>query len=74
LTNRPPLLVTRLLKDFEDILLPYRFFRVHNSHLVNLRYIRKFVRGDGGQVYLENGDIVDVSRRRKEEFLKLFHQ
>ena len=74
LTNRPPLLVTRLLKDFEDLLLPYRFFRVHNSHLVNLRYIRKFVRGDGGQVYLENGDIVDVSRRRKEEFLKLFHQ
>lgn len=74
LTNRPPLLVTRLLKDFEDILLPYRFFRVHNSHLVNLRYIRKFVRGDGGQVHLENGDVVDVSRRRKEEFLKLFHQ
>ena len=74
LINRPPLLVTRLLKDFEDILLPYHFFRVHNSHLVNLRYIRKFVRGDGGQVYLENGDVVDVSRRRKEEFLKLFHQ
>ena len=66
--------MTRLLKDFEDLLLPYRFFHVHNSHLVNLRYIRKFVRGDGGQVYLENGDIVDVSRRRKEEFLKLFHQ
>lgn len=74
LVNRPPLLVTRLLKDFEDVLFPYRFFRVHNSHLVNLRYIRKFVRGDGGQVHLENGDIVDVSRRRKEEFLKLFHQ
>jgi two-component system LytT family response regulator len=74
LTNRPPLLVTRLLKDFEDLLLPYRFFRIHNSHLVNLRYIRKFVRGDGGQVYMDNGDIVDVSRRRKDEFLKLFSQ
>lgn len=72
--NRPPLLVTRLLKDFEDLLLPYRFFRVHNSHLINLRFIRKFVRGDGGQVYMENGDIVDVSRRRKDEFLRLFHQ
>ena len=74
LVNRTPLLVTRLLKDFEEILAPYRFFRVHNSHLVNLRYIRKFVRGDGGQVYMDNGDVVDVSRRRKDEFLKLFQQ
>jgi two-component system LytT family response regulator len=74
LHNRPPILVTRLLKDFEDILGPYKFFRVHNSHLINLRYVRKFVRGDGGQVIMENGDIVDVSRRRREEFLKLFQQ
>jgi two-component system, LytTR family, response regulator len=72
LTHGTPLLVTRLLKDFEDILTPYRFFRVHNSHLVNLRYIRKFVRWEGGRVIMENGDVVDVSRRRREEFLKLF--
>jgi two-component system LytT family response regulator len=72
LVNGHTILVTRLLKDFEEMLASYRFFRVHNSHLVNLRYIRKFVRGDGGQVVMENGDIIDVSRRRKEEFLKLF--
>ena len=73
LLNRQPLLVTRLLKDFEDILLPYRFFRVHNSHLVNLQYINKYIRGEGGQVVMENGDVVDVSRRKKDEFLSLFH-
>jgi two-component system LytT family response regulator len=72
--NGQMLLVTRLLKDFEEILLPYRFFRVHNSHLINLRYIRKFVRGDGGQVIMDNGDIINISRRRREEFLNLFHQ
>jgi two-component system, LytTR family, response regulator len=67
-------LVTRLLKDFEELLAPYRFFRVHNSHMVNLRYIRKFSRSEGGQVVMENGDVVDVSRRRREEFLKYLQQ
>ena len=65
------ILVTKLLKDFEEILLPYRFFRIHNSHLINLNYIKKYIRGDGGQVILENNETIDVSRRKKEEFLKL---
>jgi two-component system LytT family response regulator len=65
------MLVTKLLKDFEDMLVPYRFYRVHNSHLINLNYIHKYIRGEGGQVVLQNGDVVDVSRRKKEEFLRL---
>ncbi len=65
------ILVTKLLKDFEEILLPYRFFRIHNSHLINLNYIKKYIRGDGGQVIMENNETIDVSRRKKEEFLKL---
>lgn len=65
------LLVTKLLKDFEDLLLPYKFYRVHNSHLINLAFIKKYIRGEGGQVVLQNGDVVDVARRKKEEFLKL---
>ncbi len=73
LINQPPLLVTRLLKDFEELLTPYRFFRVHNSHLINLNYISKYIRGEGGQVVMENGDVVDVSRRKKEEFLGLLY-
>jgi two-component system LytT family response regulator len=71
LVNKHSILVTRLLKDFEELLMPYRFFRVHNSHLINLNYISKYIRGDGGQVVMENGDVVDVSRRKKEQFLGL---
>ena len=71
LTNKTSLLVTKLLKDFEELLTPYRFFRVHNSHLINLNYISKYLRGDGGQVVMENGDVVDVSRRKKEQFMGL---
>ncbi len=65
------ILVTKLLKDFEDILLPYRFYRIHNSHLINLKYIEKYIRIDGGQVRLIDGTTLDIARRKKEEFLKL---
>jgi len=65
------MLVTKQLKDFEDMLQAYRFYRVHNSHLINLNYIKKYIRGEGGQVILQNGDSIDVSRRKRDEFLKL---
>ena len=71
LTNGKTILVTKLLKEFEELLLPYRFFRVHNSHLINLNYIKKYLRGIGGQVLMENGDLIDVARRKKEEFISL---
>jgi two-component system, LytTR family, response regulator len=67
------ILVTKLLKDFEELLTPYRFFRVHNSHLINLNYIKKYLRGIGGQVMLENGDLIDVAKRKKEEFISLLN-
>jgi two-component system LytT family response regulator len=73
LINKQSLLVTKLLKDFEELLTPYRFFRIHNSHLINMNYISKYIRGEGGHVVMENGDVVDVSRRKKEEFLGLLY-
>ena len=73
-TDGKNLLVTKLLKDFEDMLVPYNFFRVHNSHLINLTYMKKYIRGEGGQVVMQNGDVIDVARRKKEEFLKAISQ
>lgn len=70
-TNGKSVLVTRLLKDFEEILIPYRFYRIHNSHLINLSHIKKYIRGDGGQVVMKNNEVIDVARRKKEEFLRL---
>jgi two-component system LytT family response regulator len=64
-------LVTKLLKDFEEMLAPYRFYRIHNSHLINLAHIKKYIRGDGGQVVMQNDEVIDVARRKKEEFLRL---
>jgi len=70
-TNRPRLTVSRTLKEFEDLLPSEQFFRTHHSHIINLQYIKRYIKGDGGQIELNNGELVDVSRKKKEEFLKL---
>jgi two-component system, LytTR family, response regulator len=71
LTDNKSIMVTKILKDFEEMLLPYNFYRVHNSHLINLNYIHKYVRSQGGHVQLQDGTLIDISRRKKEEFLKM---
>jgi two-component system LytT family response regulator len=69
--NRQKLTVSKTLKEFEDLLPADLFFRPHHSHIINLQYIKRYIKGDGGQIELQNGEYVDVSRRKKEEFLKL---
>ena len=66
----PSLIASRTMKDFEELLPPDIFFRTHHSHIINLQYIRRYIKGDGGQIEMENGRFVDVSRRKKDEFLK----
>ena len=65
------LLVSKSLKDFENILNPQTYCRVHHSYLVNLNQVDRYVRGEGGYVIMRNGAHVDVSRRKKEEFMRL---
>lgn len=62
-------IVSRTLKEYEDILTDHNFFRIHNSHLINLACIKKYVRGDGGYVVMNNDVSLDVSKRKKEAFL-----
>ena len=63
------LLISRTLRDFEEMLSPYNFFRPHNSHLVNLEQVRKYMRQDGGYLILKNKMKVPVSKNRKEGLL-----
>ena len=70
-SNKTKIIASRTLKDFEELLPDNIFFRTHHSHLINLNYIKRYIRGDGGQIELQNGDYVEVARRKKEEFLKI---
>ena len=56
------------MKYFEE-LLPEEFCRVHQSHIINLRHVKKFIKGDGGIVIMHDGTEIDVSRRKKDEVL-----
>jgi len=70
LKNKQHLLVAKTLKEFEELLGDYDFFRVHNSHLVNLAYVKRFNRGKGGYVTMTDDSVIEVSTRRKDHFLK----
>ena len=61
--------VARTLKEFESVLSQYDFFRINNSYVVNLDYIKSYNKGKGGFVKLENGVEIEVSSRRKDDFL-----
>jgi two-component system LytT family response regulator len=67
----PKLTASRTLKEFEELLPQDIFFRPHHSHLINLNYIKRYIKGDGGQIEMQNGNYVDVARRKKDEFLKV---
>ena len=71
LTDGRKKLISRTLKDVEEWLEPYNFFRAHHSHLVNLRHIKEYVRADGGYLLLSNKMTLPVARNRKDELLKL---
>lgn len=64
------LTVSKTLKDFEELLPSAVFIRIHHSHIVNKNAVEKYIKGEGGQVVMKNGTVLDVARRKKEEFMK----
>jgi len=63
--------ISKTLKDFEEMLMQFDFFRPHNSHLINLGRVKEFIRGDGGYLVMENKMKIPVSKNRKEELMQL---
>jgi len=65
------ILVSKPMKEFEEILTSKSFLKVHKSTIVNIKYIEKFVRGKAGHLLMSDGSIVAVSVRKKEELIHL---
>src|SRR5690348_1499697 len=72
LANKEKITVARSLGQFEEILPPELFSRVHRAYIINHNFIRKYYTGRGGHLELEDGTIVDVSERKKGAFLSKF--
>lgn len=69
LSDKEQIVVSRTMKDCEEILAPIGFCRVHQSHLINLQHVKRYIKGEGGQVIMDDGSNLEISRRKKEEFL-----
>jgi two-component system LytT family response regulator len=69
INDKRKILVSRHLKEFQDLLNDRNFFRPHNSHLINLDFVKKFVRHDGGYIEMSDGSQIPISRNRKDLFL-----
>ncbi len=71
LKEGPSILVSKHLKEYENLLLDQQFLRVHNSFLINLKEVKRFVKSDGGYIIMNNEDTVSISRGKKDDFLKI---
>ncbi len=71
LVEGQPVVTSRSIGDFEEMLLEYDFYRIHQSAIINLQHLQEYVRGDGGSVILTNGKEIEVSRRRKADLMGL---
>lgn len=72
LANGEKRVISKNLGKFEEKLTPQGFIRIHDRFLINPKKIAKYIKGRGGQVVMENGKVLGVAQRRKEEFLRHF--
>lgn len=73
LKDKKKILLSKKLGDAEALLKDnIHFFRAHKSHIINLKYVDKYIRGEGGEIIMQDGTSIALSRSKKEEFLKFF--
>jgi len=72
-TNGQKLLVSKTLRENEDLLKDHHFIRPHKSHLVNAKYIKGFLKHEGGFIIMTDGTKVPVSRRKKEYIIEFIY-
>jgi two-component system, LytTR family, response regulator len=72
LTTNQKITIAKTLKEVEETLLGYNFYRIHNSHLINIYHIEKYVKADGGYVLMKDGEHITVARNRREGFIAKF--
>lgn len=73
LQNGEKILVCKSLKEYSEILIPYKFVRCHQSHLVNLKFIRSYLREDGGKLLLHDATKIPISRQNKNKVKEILN-
>lgn len=69
LIDNSDILVSRTLKEYETCLVNFGFVRTHQSHLINIHHVKKYIRKDGGYLVMTDDNIIPISRSKKEDVL-----
>lgn len=64
--NNKPILISKTLKEYEELLTEHKFERIHQSHLINLNYLKSYIKKDGGYVVMADDSRLPISQRKKE--------
>ena len=69
--NHKPLLISKTLKEYEELLAEHGFERIHQSHLINVSYLKSYIKTDGGYVIMADNSKLPISQRKKERLQEL---
>ena len=69
--NNKPILISKTLKEYEDLLTEHGFERIHQSHLINLAYLKSYIKKDGGYVVMADNSNLPISQRKKDRLQEL---
>lgn len=72
--DKTKMVVSKTLKDVEEQLAHYHFFRIHHSYIINLKQVSRYIKADGGTVEMSDGASLPISRQRKEELIKILNR
>ena len=67
-------MLSKTLGDVEELFQDYNFFRIHHSTLINLKQVKKYIRGEGGEVVMRSGESLQVARASKADLLNVFNR
>lgn len=70
LADKSKIMVSKTLHEFEEVLADHNFFRIHHKHLINLSHLQEYIKGKGGQVVMSDNSVLNVSTRKKNDFLE----
>ena len=74
LKEKKKIIVSRNLKEYETLLTDHGFFRVHNSHIINIMEVRRMIKTDGGYAIMSDESNISISPKKKEEFFEMIGQ
>ncbi len=69
--NNKPIVISKTLKEYEDLLSEYGFERIHQKHLINLAYLKSYVKKEGGYIVMSDNTQLPISQRKKERLQEL---